>query len=175
MSLKSGIADVSVAPLGGEGWFSVLLKLRRVRVKKTFRLACIAVVTLAFSGLFLVGPIVASSPVDDQNAVVAADEGSSSASLEHPQSFNRKLKPLVTAIDYHTRMIYIFDYVRDKVVIVNPLLIKGWPGDVPLQHTLLSSDGKTVYVTTDNTPDDPAYLITLKIKNINWKHRTASL
>ena len=30
--------------------------------------------------------------------------------FEHPRVFNRKLRPLITAIDYHTRMIYIFNY-----------------------------------------------------------------
>ena len=105
----------------------------------------------------------------------AADMVGPQGALEHPQAFNRKIKPLVTGIDYHTRMIYIFDYSKDAVVIVNPLGIHGWPGDIPLQHTVVSADGKTLYVTTDNTPNDPAYLITVRIKRINWKHRTASL
>jgi len=32
-----------------------------------------------------------------------------------------------------------------------------------------------MYVTTDNTADSPAYLVTLRIKRINWKHLTARL
>jgi len=103
------------------------------------------------------------------------DRSHSKGSPERPKAFNGKLKPLVTAIDYHTRMIYIFNYLRDKLVIVNPLDIAGWPGDVPLQHTVISADGKTIHVTTDNTADDPAYLITLKVKRISWKYRSAKL
>ena len=33
----------------------------------------------------------------------------------------RQIRPLITAIDYHTRMIYIFNYKRDAVVTVDPL------------------------------------------------------
>lgn len=113
---------------------------------------------------------------------MGTSSGSSSASsteagwaLDPVQTFNRKIKPLVTGIDYHTRMIYIFDYSKDAVVIVNPQTIQGWPGDIPLQHTVVSADGKTLYVTTDNTPNDPAYLVTVRIKRIRWKDRTASL
>ena len=102
----------------------------------------------------------------------SAAPGSSS---QYAGKFNAQLKPLVTAIDYHTRMIYILDYSKDALVIVNPLSIGGWPGDLPLQHTVISPDGKTLHVTTDNTADDPAYLITLKVKRIRWKHGTADL
>ena len=103
--------------------------------------------------------------------------GSKSAHEEGKPSGHskRQLKPLVTAIDYHTRMIYIFNYKRDEVVTVDPLGIEDWPGDLPLQHTVVSDDGKTLYVTTDNTAGSPAYLVTLRIKRINWKHLTARL
>lgn len=106
----------------------------------------------------------------------AEEESSSSPGpLEHPQAFNRQLRPLITAIDYHTRMIYLFNYKKDALAIVNPLSIEDWPGDIPLQHTVVSPDGKTLYVTTDNTAEHAAYLITLRINGINWKHGHAQL
>ncbi len=95
--------------------------------------------------------------------------------IEHPEVFNRQLRPLITAIDFHTRMIYLFNYKKDALAIVNPLTIEDWPDDIPLQHTVVSPDGKTLYVTTDNTAEHPAYLITLRIKGINWKHGSAQL
>ncbi|HBV20596.1 MAG TPA: hypothetical protein PKM20_08540 [Nitrosomonas sp.] len=84
-------------------------------------------------------------------------------------------RPIVTAIDYHTRNIYLFNYKRDKVVIINPVTIEGWPGDVPLQHTMIMPRGNRLYVTTDNTADHPAYIAALKIKRINWGGGTAEM
>ena len=95
--------------------------------------------------------------------------------FEHPRVFNRELRPLITAIDYHTRMIYIFNYKTDDLAIVDPLSLPDWPGDVPLQHTVLSPDGKTLYVTTDNTAVHPAYLVVLRVKKIHWRKNRARL
>ena len=113
-----------------------------------------------------------SSPPHDGSV---HEEHADSAPFSHPKAFNKELKPFVTAIDYHTRMIYLFNYKRDALVIVNPLGLPDWPGDIPLQHTVVSPDGETLYVTTDNTADHPAYLVVLRIKNINWKRRRADL
>lgn len=95
--------------------------------------------------------------------------------LDHPRAFNRHLRPLISAIDYHTRMIHLFNYKKDQLVTVNPLTIPDWPGDVPLQHTVLSADGKDLYITTDNTVDRPAYLVVLRIKSIKWRKGRARL
>ncbi|MDG2335195.1 MAG: hypothetical protein P8Q97_13295 [Myxococcota bacterium] len=106
---------------------------------------------------------------------IRADNSSPSDAYEHRSRSDRQLKPLITAIDYHTRMIYIFNYKKDALVTVNPITLDGWPGDIPLQHTVVSADGKTLYVTSDNTASHPAYLITLEIERINWKRGTARL
>lgn len=98
-----------------------------------------------------------------------------SADFEHPDVFNGKLRPVVTAIDYHTRMIYLFNYKKDKLVTVDPQSINGWPGDLPLQHTMVLPGGKKFYVTTDNTDEHPAYIISLKAHDINWNLGTAEL
>jgi len=106
---------------------------------------------------------------------VGADSSSDSDRDERSKHSSRQLKPLLTAIDYHTRMIYIFNYKKDALVTVNPLTLDDWPGDIPLQHTVVSADGKTLYITSDNTASHPAYLITLEIEKINWKRGTARL
>lgn len=93
--------------------------------------------------------------------------------FRHRRSFDDQLRPFVSAIDYHTRQIYLFNYKSDRVVTVDPLRLSDWPGDVPLQHTVLSPDGSTLYVTTDNTADHSAYLVVLRIKSINWKRNRA--
>ncbi len=106
---------------------------------------------------------------------VGADSSSDSDRDERSKHASRQLKPLLTAIDYHTRMIYLFNYKKDALVTVNPLMLDDWPGDIPLQHTVVSADGKTLYITSDNTASHPAYLITLEIEKINWKRGTARL
>jgi DNA-binding beta-propeller fold protein YncE len=98
-----------------------------------------------------------------------------SGSIPPSKSFNKQLRPFVSGIDYHTRNLYLFNYRKDALVIVDPLSLPDWPGDVPLQHTVISPDGETLYVTTDNTVDHPAYLIVLEIENINWKRKRARL
>ncbi|SFP85891.1 hypothetical protein SAMN05216419_102526 [Nitrosomonas cryotolerans] len=90
-------------------------------------------------------------------------------------TYNQYLQPLATAIDYHTRMIYLFNHEEDKVITIDPFNISGWPGDVPLQHTLTLPEGNRLYITTDNTADHPAYVIALSVNNINWDTGAAEL
>jgi len=58
---------------------------------------------------------------------VGADSSSDSDRDERSKHASTQLKPLLTAIDYHTRMIYIFNYKKDALVIVNPLMLDDWP------------------------------------------------
>lgn len=60
---------------------------------------------------------------------------------QYPTAYNHYLQPLATAIDYHSGMIYLFNYENDKLIIVDPTSLSGWPGDIPLQHTLLLPEG----------------------------------
>lgn len=98
------------------------------------------------------------------------DQGQYQDALHH--DFPR---PILTAIDYHTRNIYLINYEKDKVVIIDPITIEGWPGDLPLQHAMIMPGGNRLYVTTDNTDDHPGYIAALKIKNIKWKKGIAKL
>jgi len=137
-----------------------------------FKLAVILVVTQ-----FLVGTSFAAGAADDSprsdgsKFSTAGDAGWPSSA----QTFNGRLKPYVSAIDYHTRMLYLFNYKSDKLITINPLSLPDWPADVPLQHTVLSANGKELYVTTDNTDEHPAYLVVLRIKSVNWKRQRARL
>ena len=94
---------------------------------------------------------------------------------DYPTVYNNYIQPIATAIDYHTAMIYLFNYERDKLIIVDPASIHGWPGDVPLQHTVVMPEGNRIYITSDNTQDHPSYIIALNVDNINWDAGTASL
>ncbi|MBX3640985.1 MAG: hypothetical protein KF888_10865 [Nitrosomonas sp.] len=92
-----------------------------------------------------------------------------------PTVYNKYLQPVVTAIDYHTRVIYLFNYENDKLIIVDPQSINGWPGDIPLQHTAVLPEGDMIYITSDNTQDHPSYIIALKALDIDWDAGTIAL
>lgn len=102
---------------------------------------------------------------------------SANYSGNHNQAvYNEYLQPVVTAIDYHTRVIYLFNYENDKLIIIDPLTsINGWPGDIPLQHTAVLPEGDMIYITSDNTENHPSYVIALKVLDIDWNAGTVSL
>ncbi|MDR4514400.1 hypothetical protein [Nitrosomonas sp.] len=94
---------------------------------------------------------------------------------QYPNVYNDLLQPVVTAIDYHTRVIYLFNYENDGLIIVDPLSITGWPGDVPLQHTGVLPGGNVVYITTDNTELHSSYIVALRVDDIDWNAGTVAL
>jgi hypothetical protein len=98
-----------------------------------------------------------------------------SPTFQYPNVFNGYLQPLATAIDYHTRVIYFFNYDNEKHIIIGSTSIDGWPGDVPLQHTAIVPQGNKLYVTSDNTKDHPSYIIAMLINDIDWNAGSASL
>lgn len=102
-------------------------------------------------------------------------EGAPLPIYQYPNVYNNYLQPVATAIDYHTRMLYLFNYENDKLIIVDPASIDGWPGNVPLQHTVIMPEGNKIYITSDNTPEHASYIIALNVNNINWDARTVSL
>jgi hypothetical protein len=99
----------------------------------------------------------------------------SPASTNNQNSYNQYLQPIVTAIDYHTRMLYLFNYEEDKVITIDPRGLQGWPGDIPLQHTLVLPGGDKIYITSDNTEEHPAYIIALNVNSIDWDNNTVGL
>ncbi len=85
------------------------------------------------------------------------------------------LQPLVTAIDYSTRNIYIFNYENDGMITIKQSEIQGWNWDVPLQHTAIEAGGKHMWVTADATLNEPPRVVRLSIKKLNWDDNTAKL
>jgi len=94
---------------------------------------------------------------------------------QYPDVYNNYLQPVATAIDYHSGMVYLFNYENDKLIIVDPTSLSGWPGNVPLQHTLVFPEGDKIFITSDNTEEHAAYIIILKVNDINWDVGTVSL
>jgi DNA-binding beta-propeller fold protein YncE len=94
---------------------------------------------------------------------------------QHPNVYNDYIQPIATAIDYHNGMVYFFNYENDKLITLDPTALPGWPGSVPLQHTVAMPGGKKIYITSDNTPDHPSYIIALGVNEINWDTGQASL
>lgn len=94
---------------------------------------------------------------------------------QFPNVYNNYLQPVATAIDYHSGSIYLFNYENDKLVIIDPTNLAGWPGKVPLQHTIVLPEGNKVYITSDTTDEHPAYIIALRVDNVDWNAGTASV
>ena len=94
---------------------------------------------------------------------------------QYPNVYNGYVQPIATAIDYHNGMVYLFNYENDGLIILDPTTLPGWPGNVPLQHTVVMPEGNRIYLTSDNTPDHPSYIIALGVNEINWDNRYASL
>ena len=89
---------------------------------------------------------------------------------------NNYLQSVITAIDYHTRNIYLFNYENDKLIIINPFYeIPGWSEALPLQHTVVIPEVNKIFITTDNTKLFPSFIGVLKVNNIDWDKRKAEL
>lgn len=106
---------------------------------------------------------------------IAANDQASLPTNQYPTVYNNYLQPVVTAIDYHSRMVYLFNYENDKLITIDPTSLGGWPGNVPLQHTAVLPEGDKIFITSDNTEDHPSYIITLKVHGIDWNASTAAL
>lgn len=52
--------------------------------------------------------------------------------------------------------------------------LEGYPGG-PCQHTWVTPDGRTIYVSTDATSPNPATVIVVKVKKIDWATGRANL
>ncbi|GJL73881.1 MAG: hypothetical protein NMNS01_30800 [Nitrosomonas sp.] len=137
-------------------------------VKKLSRLVPVAATCLLVLS-------VGSLSADDDHDQGDAHDYSYDSAYQYPNVYNDYLQPLVTAIDYHTRMIYLFNYEDEKLIIIDPQSIDGWPGDIPLQHTVMMPMGNKFYVTTDNTEEYPSYIISLQVNDIDWDAGSASL
>ncbi len=44
---------------------------------------------------------------------------------QYPDVYNNYLQPVATAIDYHSGMVYLFNYENDKLIIVDPTSLSG--------------------------------------------------
>lgn len=95
--------------------------------------------------------------------------------VQSPNIYNNYLQPVATAIDYHTRMLYLFNYENDKLITIDPQSIPGWPGNVPLQHTVVMPEGNRIYITSDNTAEHASYIIALNVNHIDWHSGLVSL
>lgn len=85
------------------------------------------------------------------------------------------LQPYVSAIDYNTRNLYLFNYENDEMITISQDEIQGWPGNLPLQHTAVSPDGKYFWVSTDATINQAPKVFRLRISHVNWNTNTAKL
>lgn len=119
-------------------------------------------------------PIAAACFFSLSASTLSADNNQDS-NYQYPNVYNKYLQPVATAIDYYSGMLYLFNYDNDKLIIVNPVSINGWPGNLPLQHTVILPEGDKIYITSDNTPEHPSYIIALKVNNIDWNAGTVAL
>ncbi len=141
-----------------------------ISIMKLSRMASVAATCLL---VFSAGTAIADDEEGEDNEVHFYSP--QFPNYQYPNAYNNYLQPVVTAIDYHTRVIYLFNYENDQLIIIDPTSIAGWPGDLPLQHTGVLSGADVIYITTDNTELDPAYVIALRVDGIDWDAGTASL
>lgn len=88
---------------------------------------------------------------------------------------SRQSPPLLTAIDFHTKKLYLINYNTDQMITVDPKTIRGWPGDLNLQHTIVSASGRKIIITTDSSEFEPARAIELDLLKISWNLNLAVL
>lgn len=82
---------------------------------------------------------------------------------------SRQSPPLLTAIDFHSRRLYLINYRTDKLITVDPRTIPNWPGDLALQHTIASASGHKLIITTDSSETEPARAIELDVLELSWE------
>ena len=111
---------------------------------------------------------------DDENQGKAFFQ-SDYPNYQYQNVYNGYLQPVVTAIDYHTRVIYLFNYENDGLIIIEPTTIPGWPADLPLQHTGIMPGADVFFITTDNTQDHASYVIAVTVNHIDWNAGTADV
>jgi hypothetical protein len=107
--------------------------------------------------------------------IASANNDSLSSTYQFPNVYNNYLQPVATAIDYHTRVIYLINHENDKIIIVNPTSLNGWPGNIPLQHAVVMPEGNKLFITSDNTNEHSSYIIALKVNSIDWDAGSVSM
>jgi len=104
-----------------------------------------------------------------------ADYNTSSPKKQHTAlSQALKLKNVMVAIDMMEAELILVN-VKNDIMLQECLdCLPGWPGGRP-QHAVVSSDAKTIYVTTDASAEAAAQIVILKVKRYNWKKGFAVL
>ena len=93
----------------------------------------------------------------------------------HDSKRKTGLSPYVSAIDYSTRNVYIFNYENDELITISQDNIQGWPGSLPLQHTAINAKGDRIWISTDATVNEPPRVFMLSVKDVDWENNTAKL
>lgn len=81
---------------------------------------------------------------------------------------------IFTIVDMADAELFIFDAATDQHIVIELDELAGWPGGTPI-HTLVLEDQKTVFVTLGASPTEPAGVVALQIKSINWGTLKASV
>jgi hypothetical protein len=179
MEISSSALDLFIQSIQGESQMTLIKKNSRL-----FLQAGLYMLTLSVSATHAADNLSPSAPrtrIDSlreaDGKVHAGDDNYANKGQVPPQSlpldqypdvYNNYIQPIATAIDYHNGMVYLFNYENDKLIILDPTSLPGWPGNVPLQHTVVMPEGKKIYITSDNTPDHPSYIIALGVNEINF-------
>lgn len=79
---------------------------------------------------------------------------------------------LFTTLNTHESILYLIHTLTDQIISIPLTQLEGWPGGQP-QHSWVTPDGRTVYISTDASETNPAYIVILNVKT-NWGQQTAS-
>ena len=95
-------------------------------------------------------------------------------SMAAPLSKVSKLNNVMVAVDMMEAELILVNVHNDIMLQQCLDCLAGWPGGRP-QHVVVSSDAKTIYVTTDASADSAARVVILKVEEYNWNEGFAEL
>ncbi len=85
-----------------------------------------------------------------------------------------ELVNIFTAVDMMENEVILINADNDVMIQQRLDVLDGWPGGRP-QHTLISADGKFLYVTTDSSDTHSADIVVIKVKSYDWESGVADL
>ena len=79
-----------------------------------------------------------------------------------------------SAVDMMENEVILINADTDAIIQAPLNTLKGWPGGRP-QHTVISSDGAALYISTDASESAPASVVILSAKKYNWEAGSVKL
>ena len=85
--------------------------------------------------------------------------------------------PLYVFADIKDGELGLINTETDQLVQVDVVGLEGWPGNgvVHKQHSWVTHDGRTIYMSIDGTPPSPAGIVVFDLNSVDWDAGTADV